>query len=268
MLSCAQTTPIPVLILGGTTEASALCRLLASLPAFAPTLSLAGVTKAPHLPDLPVRIGGFGGVRGLRDWLAEKAIQAVIDATHPFAATMSQNAATACAQSALPLLRLERPGWRPTAEDTWLSVPTLNDAASMLADPEHYGRRPLRIFLTTGRKDLAPFRNAPQHSYLLRSIDAPDPACLPPHTVCLSARGPFDYAAETALMQAHGIELLVTKNSGGDATFPKLLAARTLRCPVIMIKRPPHPACPVVHTAEEAIMWLHTHQAASTLREV
>ena len=264
----ATSAPLPVLILGGTTEASGLCRLLEHQPAFAPTLSLAGLTKNPHLPNIAVRIGGFGGVEGLQNWLRQHAIQAVIDATHPFAATMSQHAAKACADLALPLLRLERPAWIPTAEDQWHSVPNLTAAASLLADPAGYGQRPLRVFLTTGRKEVTPFCAAPQHTYLLRSIDAPDPTSLPPHTTCLSARGPFDYAAELAVMQAHHIDILVTKNSGGTATFPKLEAARALRCPVIMVERPPHSACPRVDTPEEAMAWLQTHQTVSTLRDV
>lgn len=264
----ATSAPVPVLILGGTTEASGLCRLLEHQPAFASTLSLAGVTKNPHLPNIAVRIGGFGGVEGLKDWLKQCAIQAVIDATHPFAATMSLHAAAACAELALPLLRLERPAWLPTPQDHWYSVPNLTAAASLLADPAGFGQRPLRVFLTTGRKEVAPFCAAPQHTYLLRSIDAPDPAILPPHSTCLSARGPFDYAAELAVMQAHHIDILITKNSGGNATFPKLEAARSLRCPVIMVERPPHPACPRVDTPEKGLAWLQTHQTASTLRDV
>lgn len=264
----AALTPLPVLILGGTTEASGLCHLLEQAPAFAPTLSLAGVTKNPHLPDIPVRQGGFGGVEGLKDWLRNNTIRAVIDATHPFAATMSLHAAKACAELALPLLRLERPVWHPTAEDNWQSVPSLTAAASLLADPTGYGKHPLRVFLTTGRKEVAPFCAAPHHFYLLRSIDAPDPATLPPQTMCLSARGPFDYAAELAMMQTHHIDVLITKNSGGYATFPKLEAARTLHCPVIMVERPPHPICQRVETPEEAMVWLQAHQAASTLRDV
>ncbi|MBS1001039.1 cobalt-precorrin-6A reductase [Acetobacter persici] len=260
--------PLPVLILGGTTEASGLCRLLEHNSAFAPTLSLAGVTSNPHLPEIAIRLGGFGGPDGLQHWLTQNAIQAVIDATHPFAATMSQHAATACAALGLPLLRLERPAWKPVPGDTWHSVANLTAAASLLADPAGFGQRPLQVFLTTGRKEVAPFCMAPQHTYLLRSIEPPDPATLPPSTTVLSARGPFDYAAERALMKAHQIACLVTKNSGGIATFPKLEAARNLGCPVIMIERPPHPPCPHVQTPAEALLWLQTHQAASTLRDV
>ena len=259
---------LPVLILGGTTEASALCRLLEHAPAFTPTLSLAGVTKNPHLPACAVRLGGFGGVAGLERWLRDNAIQAVIDATHPFAATMSQNVAKACAALALPLLRLERPAWRPTPEDRWHSVPSLTAAARLLADPAGYGQRRLHVFLTTGRKEVAPFRAAPRHSYLIRSIEPPDPASLPPHSTCLSARGPFDDAAELAVMQTHRIDLLITKNSGGAATCAKLNAARILRCPVLLVERPPHPACLRVETPEDAMAWLQNHQTASTLRDV
>lgn len=258
-----------VLVLGGTTEASALCRYLEQEPSISATLSLAGVTKQPHLPTLSVRIGGFGGSGGLSTWLKTHAINAVIDATHPFAATMSQHAATACAATQIPLLRLERSGWQEMPGDTWLHTANLAEAANLLANSQKWNTAPQRIFLTTGRKELAPFKIAPQHHYLIRSIDAPDPASLPPHATILLDRGPFDVQNEAKLMQDYGITLLVSKNSGGSATYPKLEAARLLRIPVLMIDRPA--ACPnisTVETAQQAVAWLQAHQAASTRRKV
>lgn len=258
-----------VLVLGGTTEASALCRYLEQEPSMSATLSLAGVTKQPHLPTLSVRIGGFGGSEGLGAWLKTHEINAVIDATHPFAATMSQHAATACATMQIPLLRLERSGWQEMPGDAWLHAANLAEAANFLTNPQKWGATPQRIFLTTGRKELAPFKIAPQHHYLIRSIDAPDPASLPPNATILLDRGPFDVNSEAKLMRDDGITLLVSKNSGGSATYPKLEAARLLHIPVLMIDRPV--VCsrpPTVETAQQAMAWLQAHQAASTRRNV
>ena len=258
-----------ILVLGGTTEASALCRDLEKEPFISATLSLAGVTKQPHLPTLSVRIGGFGGSDGLSTWLKTHEINAVIDATHPFAATMSQHAATACAVTQTPLLRLERSGWQEMPGDTWFHAPTLTDAATLLANSPKWGTTPQRIFLTTGRKELAPFKTAPQHHYLIRSIDAPDPVSLPPHATILLDRGPFDVQSEARLMQDHGITLLVSKNSGGSATYPKLEATRLLGIPVLMIDRPAAcPNIPTVESAQQAMAWLRAYQAASTRRKV
>ncbi len=265
-----ETTAPPrlrVLVLGGTTEASALCRMLGTTwPTCHAVLSLAGVTTQPHLPDMTTRIGGFGGVEGLVDWLHHNAINAVVDATHPFAAQMSHNAALACAVAKLPLLRLERPGWSATPQDQWLMVPSIVDAAHTLAHTSEWSR-PHSVFLTTGRKETRPFLAAPQHQYLFRSIETPDTADLPPRTRVLRARGPFDLSAELQLMQAQKITVLVTKNSGGSATYPKLEAARMLGIPVIMIARPPPQNTPRAKDATVALTWLH-QCASSTLRAV
>lgn len=260
--------PFPVVILGGTTEAASLCKHLEQDARFNATLSLAGVTRAPHLPDLPVKIGGFGGVQGLKNWLQKNGIRTVVDATHPFAATMSHNAATACTDLALPLLRLERPAWQPTGQDNWHAVASLAEAAMALANPDGWGKTPLTVFLTTGRKDTRPFQQAPRHHYILRSIELPDEAALPPHTTLITARGPFGLDDELRLLRAYEVDVLVTKNSGGDATFPKLQAARILNIPVIMIERPHPSPAPVVATAEDALQWLVRHQSASTFRDV
>lgn len=257
-----------VLVLGGTTEASALCRILATTwPSCHAVLSLAGATSQPHLPDITTRIGGFGGVEGLCNWLRHNAINAVVDATHPFAAQMSRHAALACAEEHIPLLRLERAGWSATPQDQWLMVPSITDAACALAHDSRWNTTRQSVFLTTGRKETRPFLAAPSHHYLFRSIEQPDTADLPPHTQVIRARGPFDLSAELHLMQEHKVSVLVTKNSGGTATYAKLEAARLLGIPVIMIARPPPQDTPCAPTATAALAWLH-QCVSSTVRAV
>lgn len=263
----ATPAPLRILILGGTTEATALCEILAGNSAFAPTLSLAGVTKNPALPTLPCRIGGFGGREGLLRWLRANRVQAIIDATHPFAATMSHTASLTARELGIPLLRLERPEWQATARDNWQYVPSIQAAAHTLADPAGLGKSPLTVFLTTGRKETRPFQAAPQHHYILRSIEAPAPEALPPNTTLITAKGPFDLAAELATVRRYGITHLVTKNSGGSATFAKIEAARACSLPVIMINRPAVTTSQTVATAREAMTWLQ-HQGAATVRAV
>ncbi len=222
-----------VLILGGTTEASALAAALAGDARFAATLSLAGVTRAPRAPPIPLRLGGFGGAAGLAAYLHEQGVARLIDATHPFASAIKANAATAARQAGIPLLRVLRPAWTPGPGDDW------TEFASMAAMAEALGPTPRRVLLTIGRKDLAPFRAAPWHRYVLRSVDPPGMDALPPDTQVISARGPFALAEELALMRRHAIDMLVTKNSGGGAVAAKLDAARALGLPVLMLARPP-----------------------------
>ncbi|RFD20012.1 cobalt-precorrin-6A reductase [Komagataeibacter melaceti] len=254
-----------VLVLGGTTEARTLYGLLERQVArFQVTVSLAGATRAPVLPALEVRIGGFGGVEGLREWLVAQRIDAVVDATHPFAVRMSGNAVQACAQAGVSLLRVERPGWTPVAGDRWTIVPDMAAAARAL------GTTPRRVLLTVGRKDLLPFHDAGHHDWLLRSVDRPDDSLLPPGARVLQARGPFDEAAEEALLRTERIGVIVTKNSGGSATAGKLAAARALGVEVIMVARPPVASAAVVPDAPAAMAWLERLYAhgASTRREV
>lgn len=254
-----------VLVLGGTTEARVLYGLLEQAGArFDATVSLAGATRAPVLPRLAVRIGGFGGVDGLRDWLVAHRTDAVIDATHPFAVRMSANAAQACTQAGVALLRVERPGWTLVAGDRWIRVPDMEAAARAL------GSTPRRVLLTVGRKDLLPFHHAGAHDWLLRSVDRPDASLLPPGARVLQARGPFDVAAEDALLRDERIDVIVTKNSGGTATYAKLVAARARGVPVIMVDRPPVAATPTVADAVGAMAWLERLYAhvSSTRREV
>jgi len=222
-----------VLILGGSAEASALARSLAGDSRFAPVLSLAGRTKSPRLPPIAHRIGGFGGVEGLAQWLREAGADLLVCATHPFAAQMRRHAAEAARRTGTALLVVERPAWSPVDGDRWIPVADMAAAASAL------GERPRRVLLTVGQKDLLPFVGAPQHVYVIRSIDPPAPESLPAGAEVISARPPFGEADERRLLETHRIEVVVTKNSGGSDAAAKLAAARALGVPVIMIKRPP-----------------------------
>ncbi len=180
-----------VLILGGTTEARRLAAALAARPGTRVTTSLAGRVTRPGALDGEVRVGGFGGPDGLAAWLREESVDAVVDATHPFAATITANAATATAAARVPLLVLRRPGWQPGPGDRWHPAPSLEAAAALLPG---LGRR---VFLTTGRLGLAAFAGLAELSFVVRSVEPPLPP-LPPHTDVLLARGPFTVADETA----------------------------------------------------------------------
>lgn len=239
-----------VLILGGTTEASSLARLLANDARFEATLSLAGRTAQPAPQALPTRIGGFGGIEGLVRHLRDEKIVAVVDATHPYADQMSAHAVAACGQAAIPRASLVRAPWARQAGDHWIEAVDTRAAANAI------GRDPRRVFLTIGRQELPVFAAAPQHHYLARIIDAPGDDALPPNLALVQARGPFDLEAETALLRDHRIEVVVSKNAGGEATYAKIAAARALGLPVIMIARPRKPAGQVTATPEDAIAWL------------
>ncbi|HEY6878284.1 MAG TPA: cobalt-precorrin-6A reductase [Polyangiales bacterium] len=235
-----------VLILGGTQRGRELAGLLARDHAC--LLSFAGRTEAPALPDLPCRVGGFGGVEGLRAFLAD--FDALIDATHPFAARISHNAVLAAAAANVPLLRLVQPPW--PREDGWLEVPDMDAAARAI------GEAPKRVFLTIGRLEIAAFQRAPQHAYLVRAVDAFDPGL--PHARVLTARGPFALDAERALLERERIDVLVSKNAGTEATYAKLAAARELGVPVIMVARPTLPPACEVSSLAAAVAWLHGNE--------
>jgi precorrin-6A/cobalt-precorrin-6A reductase len=239
-----------ILILGGTAEARSLAERLAGRPNLAVTLSLAGRTAAPAVQPVPVRIGGFGGAHGLARYLSAEGIDALIDATHPYAAVISANAVRAARSAGVPLLALRRPPWRPVAGDRWIEVADVPAAVAAL------GAGPRRVFLALGRQELAPFAQAPQHHYLVRSVDPVDPPLAVPHATYVTGRGPFTQADDRALLREHGIEVIVAKNSGGGATYGKIAAARTLGLAVIMPSRPPLPAVHAVETVEEALAWL------------
>jgi precorrin-6A/cobalt-precorrin-6A reductase len=246
-----------LLILGGTSEASALAAALAPRADLTAVLSLAGRTAAPETPVIPHRIGGFGGIAGLSDYLAAERFDAVVDATHPFAAQMSRHAAAACGALALPLAAFTRPPWRPREDDKWIEAPDMPAAVAAL------GSAPRSVFLTVGRLSLPAFAEAPQHHYVIRTIDVPDGlARLPDHRL-IQARGPFDAAAEEELMRREGIEVLVTKNSGGAATHGKMEAARRLGLPAIVVQRPARPeGIPVLHNLDAVLDWIEAHRPA------
>ena len=258
-----------VLILGGTTEASELARLIAgdnltSDRRFDAILSLAGRTINPKALPLATRVGGFGGVDGLAQWLVAERVEAVIDATHPYAPNISRNAVAACRQAGVPLGSLGRPAWPKQTGDRWIDVPDAIAAARAL------GEATARVFLSLGRLEIGAFASAPQHYYIARSIDPPGEVRLPPDIRFIFARGPFDEAAERALLESERIELIVSKNSGGTATYPKIAAARALGIPVVMIARPFKAAGVPVADARGALAWLEAlnHPSAPSRRGV
>lgn len=212
--------------------------------------SYAGRTDSPVAQPLPTRVGGFGGVSGLVDWLRDHRISHVIDATHPFAAQMSRNAITACAQTGVALVGLERAAWQPEPGDDWRSVPDVAAAVATLPDA------PTRVFLAIGKQTLAPFAAKPQHHYLLRLIDPPTGPLPLDRTTIVIARGPFDVAADSALLHDHAITHIVAKNAGGTGAEAKLTAARARGVPVILIDRPALPARKVVATIDDVMVWL------------
>lgn len=247
-----------VLILGGTTEASQLAHLLADNSRFEVTLSLAGRTSNPRMQPVPMRIGGFGGVDGLVAWLAQEAIETVIDATHPYADQISSHAVAACRQLAIPLASIIRAAWRPQPGDQWLTVARTEAAADAL------GPEPRRVFLTLGRVELGAFVGSPHHHYVARTVDPPKDIALPPDIRLMRDRGPFNKQAETALLRQEKIDVLVSKNSGGTATYAKIEAARELGIPVVMIARPHKPCGHAVQNAQRALAWLEQRLAHRT----
>lgn len=239
-----------VLVLGGTAEARALAAALDAQEDVRVVSSLAGRVARPRLPVGEVRTGGFGGVAGLTAWLREHRVAAVVDATHPFAERIGSNAAAACPAAGVPLLRLARPGWTERPGDRWHRVATLRDAAELVP---RLGRR---AFLTSGRQGLGAFAGDARRWFLIRTVDPPSPADLPPHHELILDRGPYTPEGEGALLDAHAIDVLVTKDSGGGLTAAKLDAARDRDVPVIMVDRPPRPAVPEVTDVSAAVAWL------------
>lgn len=238
-----------LLILGGTTEASALATVLAERGESA-TLSYAGRTASPRPQPVPVRTGGFGGIEGLVEYLRAHAITHLIDATHPFAATMSGHAVAATQAAGVPLIALTRPAWQPLPGDRWQHVPDVNGAVAALAGPAQ------RVMLALGRMHVESFAAQPQHHYLLRFVDPPAaPPALPHHGLIVD-RGPFDVDGDTELLRTHRIDTIVCKNAGGTGAQAKLSAARALGLPVILIDRPSLPPRLEVHAVDAVLDWL------------
>ena len=238
-----------LLILAGTTEATALARAVAEA-GLTGTVSFAGRVERPIRQPLPQRIGGFGGAEGLAEYLRAEGVTHLIDATHPFATQMSRNAVEAAALAGVPLAALTRAPWAPEAGDNWTFVPDIPAAVVALDRPR------MRVMLAVGRMHLAEFAPNPQHVYLLRLVDPPKGPLPLPETEIIVDRGPFDAAADQALMEAHGIELVVSKNSGGTGAYAKIVAARALGLPVLMIDRPPQPERLELHSPMEVLEWI------------
>ena len=236
-----------ILILGGTTEARQLAGQLAARPVVEVTLSLAGRTEKPIAQQVPTRVGGFGGAEGLAGYLRDTRIDLLIDATHPYAARISDNAAKAAQRAGVPILALRRPGWEREDGDRWTEVDDASAAAVALGLPAR------RVFLALGRQEVGAFEAAPQHHYLLRSVDPVEPPLGVPHVDYLLARGPFREADEHRLLVEHQTDVIVSKNSGGDATYGKIAAARALGIEVVMIRRPALPGVPSAPSIPELI---------------
>ena len=202
-----------------------------------------------------MRVGGFGGVEGLCDYLRATSTTHVIDATHPFASQMSDNAVSACAETRVPLVALERPPWQPEPGDQWHSVPDIAGAVAALDGPA------TRVMLAIGRMHLGAFAPNPQHHYILRLVDPPEQSIPLPDTTVVLDRGPFSVEGDLNLMHAHDVQLVVSKNAGGTGALAKIIAARALQRPVIMIERPQIRPRPVVHDVDAVLRWLAHHDA-------
>jgi precorrin-6A/cobalt-precorrin-6A reductase len=247
-----------VLVLGGTAEGRVLGERLANDSRFDVLVSFAGRTASLQRPAVPHRVGGFGGADGLAAFLEAERFDALVDATHPFAAQMSANAVAAAERTQVPLIRFEREAWRAQPGDRWVPVADMDEAAVAI------GREPQRVFLSVGRMEIDAFRAAPQHDYLIRAVDTFAPPL--PRARVIAARGPFDLAGELELLARERIEVIVSKNSGTEATVAKLHAARQLELPVIMVERPVLPAARLAHTVEDVEAWLRAiHERASGL---
>ncbi|UTI64116.1 cobalt-precorrin-6A reductase [Paraconexibacter antarcticus] len=254
----ADPAPGRVLILGGTAEARALAQALDDA-GVAVVSSLAGRVARPRLPVGETRIGGFGGPEKLAAWLRDNAIAAVVDATHPFAERMSASAAQAAPAAGVPALRLARPGWTEQPGDRWTWVDDLHAANAAL---ERLGAP--RVLLTSGRQGLAAFAGNGDAWFLVRCVDPPAPEDLPPRHELLLDRGPYTLDGELGLVDAHGIEVVVTKDSGGPLTAAKLAAARARGLPVVVVRRPPRTGMPAVATVEEAVAWARARATGNT----
>lgn len=239
-----------ILILGGTGDAVELALKVVKLPGFEVITALAGRTQQPVLPSDHTHIGGFGGIPGLIDYLREQQIDRLVDATHPFAVQISYHAAAAAATVGIPRLILMRPAWEPIKGDRWLEVDSYARAAALLPDLAQ------RIFLSIGRQELAFFSGLHHLWFLMRMIEPPRPdAGIPPGTLLLE-RGPFSLEKERSLLQQFAIDAIVSKNSGGSATYAKVMAAREMAIPVVMVQRPAMPRGELVSTVESALLWL------------
>jgi len=251
-----------ILILGGTAEARTLAGRLSERRGLKLMLSLAGRTRRPAPQPVAVRTGGFGGAEGLATYLSTERIDVLIDATHPYAAQMSANAAAAAVATGIAFVALRRPAWQPVTGDRWTIVTDVYEAVRTL------GSAPRRVFVALGRKELAPFSSAPQHFYLVRSVDPIEPPLPLPHASYVAGRGPFTEASDRELLREFSADVIISKNSGGQATYSKIAAARALGLDVIMVRRPELPEVVGAETVEDVIAWLDHQRASSPDRGV
>jgi len=243
-----------LLILGGTSEARQLAERLERRGNARITLSLAGRTSAPLRQAGTVRTGGFGGADGLAAWLRVNRVDVLVDATHPFATQIAANARAASQATGVKLIVLEREAWPRVDGDRWIEVASIDAAVAAL------GENPQTVFLAIGRQELAPFRRASHHRYIVRSVDPVGADSELPNADYILDRGPFDEAAEHRLLRERGIQIVVAKNSGGEATYGKLAAARALNLPVVMVQRR-HARSPHAVGTVEAAMSAIDHAA-------
>lgn len=239
-----------ILILGGTRDAVNLAIAASALPGTEVIYSLAGVTQNPNLPGCEIRTGGFGGPEGLKVYLIDAGIDAVIDATHPFAAEIAANVFAACDGIGLPRLKFLRAPWVPHSGDNWIEVGSVADAASYLRNHAS------TVFLTIGAREIAAFAGLENCRFVVRYIHPPKGGVPLNNCEVVVDRGPFLEPGETDLIRANGVQYLVSKNSGGDGAAAKLAAARNLRIPVIMINRPAPPPGAIAEAQEDATAWL------------
>jgi precorrin-6A/cobalt-precorrin-6A reductase len=241
---------IRVLILGGTGDAAKLAARVATIPGIEAITSLAGRTREPSIPLGNSRVGGFGGADGLASYLRQMKIDLLIDATHPFATQISFNAATAATEVGIPRLMLNRPPWEKVSGDRWIEVESVTAAATALETQAQ------RVFLTVGRQELEAFAHLERIWFLMRMIDPPTPDTLIPQGILLCDRGPFVLDQEREILIHHSIDTIVSKNSGGDATYAKIIAARELGMKVVMVNRPATPLGEQVSDVDSAVAWL------------
>jgi precorrin-6A/cobalt-precorrin-6A reductase len=249
-LTTNKASKVRVLILGGTGDAVELAARLENIPEIEAIASLAGRTRQPAIAGGDVRIGGFGGTQGLADYLREMQIDVLIDATHPFAAQISANAFAATLQVSIPRLMLVRPPWSKVVGDRWIEVENMAIAANVLINQAR------KVFLTIGRQELAAFSHLSQIWFLMRMIDPPHPDVILPQGVLLYDKGPFRLDNEREILLQHNIDTIVSKNSGGNATYAKIIAARELGIQVVMVQRPSIPPGERVEDVDSAVRWL------------
>lgn len=239
-----------MLILGGTSEARELGAALVVRGSCTISLSLAGRTRNPLDAGVATRSGGFGGAVGLAEHLKAEQIDALIDVTHPFAANISRNAAEAARLAGVPLVALLRPAWERRPGDNWTEAIDIPEAVAKL------GKSPRRVLVALGRNEVQALEAAPQHHYLVRSIDPVEPRLAVPHARYIEARGPFETADEHALLADNYIDAILSKNSGGAATYGKIAAARALGIEVVMVARPARPQVETVASVDAVLAWL------------